>query len=161
MWVHCCSPSTESAVGYESGMMSSGYIQQRDGLKGGRGVILTNHNKGRATSPSRLGEWRKGEKRATVWKIKSLSLHLSTQRVSLISTVCLLFIYEPHKNMDLWRRVRCGPNPRPWTPVITHILHSNKTTSGNICDFVKSEYNYKAVTNQKTNTNNKKERIWT
>lgn len=56
MWVHCCSPSTESAVGYESGMMSSGYIQQRDGLKGGREVILTNHNKGRATGPSRLGE---------------------------------------------------------------------------------------------------------
>lgn len=62
MWVHCCSPSTESAVGYESGMMSSGYIQQRDELKGGRGVILTNHNKGRATGPSRLGEWRKEKK---------------------------------------------------------------------------------------------------
>lgn len=58
------------APGYEIGMMITGYIQQRDGLKGGRGVISSNHNKGRALGPSRLGEL----KRATVWKIKSLSL---------------------------------------------------------------------------------------
>lgn len=46
----------ESALGYESGMMITGNIQQRDGLKGGRGVISSNYNKGRALGPSRLVE---------------------------------------------------------------------------------------------------------
>lgn len=60
---HSCVPSVESALGYGSGMMITGYIQQRDGLKGGCGVISSNHNKGRAVGPSRLGEWRKKKKR--------------------------------------------------------------------------------------------------
>lgn len=97
MWDHSCFPSLGSVLGYESGMMITGYIEQRDGLKGGRGVISSNHNKGRALGPSRLGV----VKRATVWKIKSLSLYLSTQTVSLILSACPLFIYERHRNMDL------------------------------------------------------------
>lgn len=62
MWAHSWFSGAESALGYESGMMITGYIQQRDGLKGGRGVISSNHNKGRALGPSRLGEWRKKKK---------------------------------------------------------------------------------------------------
>lgn len=49
-------PSLESVLGSESGMMITGYIRQRDGLKGGRGVISSDDNKGRALGPSRLGE---------------------------------------------------------------------------------------------------------
>ena len=92
---------------------SLGTFSEGMGLKEAEGVISSNHNKGRALGPSRLawgggegggagggGEW----KRATVWKIKSLSLYLSTQTVSLIPTVCLLFIYEWHWNMDSWSR---------------------------------------------------------
>lgn len=47
--------SKESALGYESGMMIIGYDSARDGLKGGRGVISSNHNKGRALGLCRLG----------------------------------------------------------------------------------------------------------
>lgn len=64
------------------------------GLKEAERVISSNHNKGRALGPSRLGA---GEKELLCWKIKSLSLYLSTQTVSLIPAVCLLFINEPQK----------------------------------------------------------------
>lgn len=52
------------------------------------------------------------EKKTTVWRSKSLSLYLSTQTVSLMITVYLLFIYERHRNMDLWSYDRMGSTPR-------------------------------------------------
>lgn len=55
MCYHSWFSSVESALGYECGMVITGYVQQRDGLKGGREVISSNHNKGRALGPSRLG----------------------------------------------------------------------------------------------------------
>ena len=103
---------------------SLGTFSEGMGLKEAEGVISSNHNKGRALGPSRLawgggegggaggGEW----KRATVWKIKSLSLYLSTQTLSLIPAVCLLFIYEWHWNMDSrsrWMQESGGPNQAP------------------------------------------------
>lgn len=75
------------------------------GLKEAEWVISSNHNKGRVLGPSRLGA---SEEELLCWKIKSLSLCLSTQTVSLIPTVGLLFINERHGNMDLWSTVRMG-----------------------------------------------------
>lgn len=86
MWRdHRCSSSVESAAGYESGMMITGYIQQRDGLKGGREVISSNHNKGRALGPSRLGGGREESEKELLCG-KSSRCHCN----------CRLCVTDPH-----------------------------------------------------------------
>lgn len=99
MWAHSRFSGAESALGSESGMMITGCIQQRDGLKEAEGLFHQIIIRAVPWVPPGWLEWEKG---ATVWKIKSLSLELSTQTVWLIPTVCLLFIYEWHGNMDSW-----------------------------------------------------------
>lgn len=95
----------------KSGMMITGYIQQRDGLKRGRGVISSNHNKGRALGPSGLAEW--GEKKSYCVE-NQVVVTVLVDSNSVTDPHGLPFIY-------LWSTQRYGwkhwVQSSPWTPV--------------------------------------------
>lgn len=85
--------------------MSTGYVKQRDGLKGGRGVILSNSNKGRALGPSRLKKGGAG----CVLKIKSLSVYLSILAVSPI--FCAFYLFTSYTGIWIYGAAHAGgPN---------------------------------------------------
>lgn len=114
MWIHSWFSIVESTLGYESGMMITGFIQQRDGLKGSRGVISSNYNKGRALGPSRLGEWKKGycaENQVVV------TVLVDPNSVTDLHSVHFIYLWETQKYgfMELCMQ---GVQTSPWMPEI-------------------------------------------